>query len=712
MTPFLEVYHGSPVEVLDSPRRKTRNPLIRECGGVSILLHCVIFRLGLVWGYPLAVLRSLVRLGSIPVCLWALNSHFGSLTAASEPTFSESITCASAFQIGQWGWAKSPAEKAASLEDSLLARKVLERFVEAADPSRVLFLQSDVDAFIKDAPAHWKAFVTEQRCSAFEGWLATHYSKGKQRFQSLLSKVSAETAVPADLSEHGDDENDAYPTYLTFAKEEGELAKRVSRFAISVVRASSRKQLEAFKGDKKALVQYLLNRMLFDDVMPPPVHLLTRAFVGSIDPFSDYFSDDEYSEFYRDLVGGTSGVGVKVREVPSGLLIQKVVSDSPAGKSKLIQPGDTIVAVNDEVLAGLPSRRLRHVLEGDEGSPIFIKLAAREGKPERTLKLIRRSFAFEDARVSVKQVRLRNSRKSQVSVIHIPSFYGRGGNGAPGERSSAEDVETALKNSMKTKPSAIVLDMRGNPGGYLEEAVSMAGLFLGNRPVVAVVEPGMRRILRDHHVRALYNGPLLVLVDDQSASAAEVLAGALKDYQRAVVLGAPTTYGKGSVQRLFHLDTGLIDVADSDRQGVLKMTTSFFYSPLGHSPANGGIVPHLTLGSVDAMKKPAKRQRRRQAVPEQEPFVDAATLSRIHLQERLMESRIAALKESGAARAQDVRGVFEQAVKKAFGSAKTDEPTRASLAETLAIADEWVAIEGAARSSAETAAKSSENAPH
>jgi carboxyl-terminal processing protease len=192
----------------------------------------------------------------------------------------------------------------------------------------------------------------------------------------------------------------------------------------------------------------------------------------------------------------------------------------------------------------------------------------------------------------------------------------------------------------------------------------MAGLFLGSKAVVAVVESTVQRVMRDHHKEPLYKGPLVVLVDSESASASEVLAGALKDYHRALVLGAPRTYGKGSVQRLYPLDSGHLKLSPEDSVGAVKLTTSFFYSPLGTSPASEGIAPHIALAESAAKEPEAtqKKPRRKQEAPRQAAFVDGTTLSQIRLQESTMTERVKALKESSLADS-EIESPFDRALK-------------------------------------------------
>lgn len=633
------------------------------------------------------------------VVLWGLAGHLG---AQSKP---ESISCESAFQIADWSWKSTPSEKTAALTDAAFGRKVMTRYLELVDPNKVLFLQSEVDAALNLSESRWQAFTQKHECGGFETWLNVELPKAKARFEKIFFALPLEKHLPATLPMHGN-EDKGYPVFHAFAKDEAEIKTRAAKFATAIGDAAGKTQLLGFHGDVRKLMAFVMPMAVYPSSTPVAVHLLTRAVVSAIDPFSDYFSDEEYADFYRDLTGGTSGIGVRVREMPTGLLILKVAAGTPAEASKQLHPGDLITHVDGVALKVLKGAKHRYALEGPDSTPVELTVSTADGKSPRKVTLIRKAFAFEDTRIESRLLSLRSRPGRKMAVISIPSFYGRGGESLVGERSSAEDLESELTKVLKSDPAVVVLDLRGNPGGYLEEAVAMAGLFIGGKPVVTVVDPITTRVQRDRFHAVAYQGPLVVLVDENSASASEILAGALKDYQRAVILGTPTTYGKGSVQRLFYLKSGLIALDPQDQVGVLKLTTSFFYSPLGKSPADGGIRPHIVLNQPKS-----KEPHRTQSVPKQSPFVDGGTLSDIQLQERTMALRVAALKESSAERAPEVKGIFQEAVKKAFGPARADEPTRATLAESLAIADDLANLEPvAARSTTRAVEKKSGSA--
>ena len=181
----------------------------------------------------------------------------------------------------------------------------------------------------------------------------------------------------------------------------------------------------------------------------------------------------------------------------------------------------------------------------------------------------------------------RGDKTYKVGIIDLPSFYG---GGEKGSRSCSADVKKALEEAKKEKVDGIVLNLSGNGGGLLEEAVKISGLFLKKGGVVATKDGDTRtQVISDQNSETTYSGPLVVLTSRYSASASEILAGALKDYKRALVVGADHTFGKGSVQVISPLPLGL---------GAMKVTTGMFFLPAGQSTQLAGVNSDITLPSV------------------------------------------------------------------------------------------------------------------
>ena len=279
----------------------------------------------------------------------------------------------------------------------------------------------------------------------------------------------------------------------------------------------------------------------------------------------------------------------------------------------------------------------------------------------------RRSDVYREQKVASQW--LSSGAKKRIALISIPSFYGRGGLGEKEEvsSSSSEDFQKELLKLTKSSAplDALVIDLRGNPGGYLEEAVAIAGFFLGSKPIVGVKDNSELRILKsEFNVTPIYTGPLLVAIDEETASAGEVLASALKDYQRAVLVGAAASFGKGSVQKLFQLNDPFLDLQVNEKTGVMKLTTSVFFSPLGHSPSNGGVTSHVVLSSATP-KKSSPSFYKNQKVAEEQPLLDPGEIEKIRKQEENLNSKIAQIEvetESGSVTNNQILKVSDQVV--------------------------------------------------
>lgn len=531
--------------------------------------------------------------------------------------------------MGAWSQLHYGGTHSVDFHSKEFAAHAVRLFLEKADPYRLLFTQEQAEEFYGDAAKNWPVLLEKGNCGFFEAWLNSHFSMARARFFSRVDGLAIGKIRAWGESGNSEMLKAGMPHFKSFARNEEELETRMGQWAEELARVATPVVVAAYQGDKRHYLKDSFAQQLFDEPVHAS-HLLAKSLLNAMDPFSTYFSPPEFEDFYYDLSGGSSGLGVKVHMVPHGLLVEKILPDSAAERSGRIAVGDIIESVDGKLLRSLYANEAKALLRGPEKSVVNLGLI-KVGGSKRRVSLERRHFNFEEARITSKLIPSPD-KKTQVAVIDIPSFYGRGGmDPDQEENSSSEDLKKTLGEilSMKKKTSSIVLDLRGNPGGFLEEAVSMAGVFLGERPVVGVVEHDSRRLLRDTLTRPMYNGSLVVLVDEGTASASEVLAGALKDNQRAVIVGSEHTYGKGSVQKLFHLEDEIFPIGFSGKSqtGVVKLTTSIFYSPLGHSPANGGVRSDISLPMPKDDDCPASQLASgKLAVPEESPFLDGDEL--------------------------------------------------------------------------------------
>jgi len=305
--------------------------------------------------------------------------------------------------------------------------------------------------------------------------------------------------------------------------------------------------------------------------------LFLKAFMSAMDPHTVYFDAEEDEEFVGRLEPNFAGIGVQIRPCPLGALIEDIIKGGPSEKSGKFVPGDQIVRVDDFVLAGLPINKIVRRIKGEKGTEVKLTVLKRETKQTELVTLKRDTINLAEMRVKGKTY---DTPKGTVGLISVQSFY-RGVHG---------DVKDRIKEISKDKPLAgLVLDLRDNHGGYLEEAVGLAGLFISSGPVVG--ERDGRNIIswkNDPDAEMFYSGPLVVLTNQFSASASEIVAGTLKDYNRGMIVSATQTFGKGTVQRVIPLST-------LNLPGEIKITTHQYFLADGASVQQRGVEPDVVI---------------------------------------------------------------------------------------------------------------------
>ncbi|MEM0995078.1 MAG: carboxy terminal-processing peptidase [Bacteroidota bacterium] len=317
------------------------------------------------------------------------------------------------------------------------------------------------------------------------------------------------------------------------------------------------------------------------------------------DPHTGYFEPIQKENFDIEFKGRLEGIGARLREDGDFTKVVEIVVGGPAWKGKELEEEDMIlkVAQDDEEeqldIKGMRTNEVVQHIRGKKGTKVRLTVK----KPDGTIKEISiiRDIVVLEARFA-KSLLLESpsEEKGKIGYIHLPGFYAdfqdRSG------RFSAADVEKEIDKLKKDKVEGIILDLRSNPGGSLEEVRKMSGLFIENGPVVQVKSRDQRpEVLADSDARVQYNGPLVVLVNSFSASASEILAAALQDYGRAVIVGSNSTYGKGTVQRFIDLDRMVRGNADAKPLGQLKLTMQKYYRINGGSVQLRGVVPDIIL---------------------------------------------------------------------------------------------------------------------
>ncbi len=329
-----------------------------------------------------------------------------------------------------------------------------------------------------------------------------------------------------------------------------------------------------------------------------------NAFTHALDPHSNYFSPHNYEEYRIQMSRAYHGVGASLGMEDDYVLVREVLPGGPADKDGRLRAGDRITGVDGLAsgeLTDVVGWRLEDVVElirGRAGTPVVLRILPggdSAGSESFLLDLTRGRVTLKGAEKELLEVD-REGDRFRVGIIQIPNFYydmeGRDA-GLEDYPSSTRDVRR-LVDELKTEGAqGLVLDLRRNGGGHLHEAISLAGLFVGKGPVVQVRDSALRtQVLRNRRQTPVWDGPLVVLVDRLSASASEILAAAIQDYGRGVVVGQ-RTFGKGTVQNIYQ-----IPGRQEQMPGRLTLTMGKYYRVTGESTQHRGVAPDIRLSAA------------------------------------------------------------------------------------------------------------------
>ena len=491
--------------------------------------------------------------------------------------------------------------------DSELAGKFLDRYLDDLDGSRSLFLQSDVKEF-----ATYRATLAQVThdlgdTSAAHAIFARYLERLGQRvayFTDLLRTAKL------DFTGHDvydfDREHAQRPRDLKAAQElwrqqlradylqEKLTDKRPEQIVRTLMRRKTR-QLATMKA-------------LHDDEV---LEIYLNALAHVYDPHSDYLGHEEMETMGIAMKLSLVGIGASLQSEDGYCKIRELLPGGPALRSGLLKAGDRILAVAQASgepvdITNMPLTRAVELIRGPKGTTVKLTIlpaGAVEGSLPKAVSLVRDKIKLEDQEAKARILDLPTAQGGplRLGVIELPSFYadldGRKGEEA---RSATADVATLLAKLKAEHVRGIVVDLRGNGGGSLDEAINLTGLFIRQGPVVQTRGPaGNIEVSADKDPAVAYDGPLVLLTNRFSASASEILVGALQDYGRAVVVGDSSTFGKGTVQHLLPLSfvmdkAGLKYAYDP---GALKLTTSKFYRPDGASTQLRGVASDIVLPS-------------------------------------------------------------------------------------------------------------------
>ncbi|WP_292002164.1 carboxy terminal-processing peptidase [Chlorobium sp.] len=489
-----------------------------------------------------------------------------------------------------------------AVNDSL-SQQILMRYIDHLDGSKSYFMAGEVEYFKKVYGNRLdNEFLEGKSNSGFAIYnLFLKRAKEKMRFM----KYAADTArfdFTGTESLNLERKNDPWPAsrkqlqalWLKELKYQW-LNKKYSEESENSIRAELSK---TFANRLK-----LLNQQKADDAFQAYMYAVTTSF----DPHTNYFSPDEFENFQIDLSRSLEGIGAKLQMESEYTVVNEIIPGGPASKSNLLKKSDRIIGVGQGQTGEIVDVRgwrindVVKLIRGKKGTVVRLQLypASQAGRgPAKIIRLVRDKVDLQEqaARKSIIEL---DSRK--IGVITIPSFYldfeGQKLN-VNNYNSTTRDVSRILSELTASGVDAMIVDLRDNGGGSLEEAVNVTGLFIPNGPVVQITNSsGGKMVLRDEDKRVFYNGPLAVLVNRYSASASEIFAAAIQDYGRGVIIGE-RTFGKGTVQSIVKLNRPFTFLSKQTSLGQLKLTIAKFYRISGGSTQHKGVTPDIPIPSL------------------------------------------------------------------------------------------------------------------
>ena len=499
---------------------------------------------------------------------------------------------------------------------------VFDKYLEMMDPAKKFLLQSDVDEFTKHKTK-----------------LDDYLNRGDISFFNLtVDRLNARTKEVEKLSQDilskpiNFDENEELilePKLKAYPKNQEELRNEWKKFIkynilqeIETLNAKEQTQKEKkdsvnkFKLKDTIKLQILTPQQKQAKATDEVKDLLTsmfkrydkrkkmdwfsvymNAYTEVFDPHTNYFSPQDKEDFDVNFKGKVIGIGATIQEKKGKILIGTLVVGAPAWKSKQISEGDEILKVKSKKdeepinVTGMLVDEAVRFIRGEKGSEVVLTLRKKDGSIKE-VKMIREEVAIEDTFARSIIVNSPNGKK--YGFINLPGFNADFED-AKG-RNASDDIKAELIKLKAQNVEGIILDLRNNGGGSLTEVVDIMGLFMKNGPVVQVKDGnGKIQVLKNKQNDPIWTGPLVIMQNELSASASEILAGAMQDYGRAVIVGSPQSFGKGTVQTFVELNRFL---NTSDDFGALKLTIQKFYRVNGKSTQLKGVDSDIPMKDI------------------------------------------------------------------------------------------------------------------
>ncbi|WP_087112896.1 carboxy terminal-processing peptidase [Parendozoicomonas haliclonae] len=542
--------------------KRIRNTLARSALGLSLLL-------------PTAVLAA---------------EDLNQPLTALKPTLNQAIASVNVVQLLK----NNSYEKIDLSENS--SDKIYNSYLDSLDRNRSFFLASDIKEFSKYQSNLDDALKGGNLRPAFE--IFNRYrERSEERIRYMLKLVdNGIEKLNFKQQETLEIDREKAP-WLTDKAEQEDLWRRQLKDSVLAMKLNEKDDAEIKDLLNKRYTNQL--RRLHQTRSEDAFQLYLNAYTQLFDPHTQYFSPQRAENFDINMSLSLEGIGAVLQSEDEYTKVISVVPGGPADKAGQLKPGDKIISVAQakdgkmEDVVGMRLDEVVKLIRGAKGTEVRLEVipsSTSDGK-NRIYSIVRDKVKLEEqsAQKSVIEVG-KGSEKKRIGVIEIPAFYidfKAAQAGDPNYKSTTRDVRKLIAELKKEKIDGLVIDLRNNGGGSLQEANQLTGLFIPKGPTVIVKDSrGRTEAQQDPDPKEVYDGPMAVLINRLSASASEIFAGAMQDYQRALVIGGQS-FGKGTVQTIQPLN-----------HGQLKLTVAKFYRVSGQSTQNRGVIPDISFPSL------------------------------------------------------------------------------------------------------------------
>ncbi|MDF2182035.1 carboxy terminal-processing peptidase [Neptuniibacter sp. CAU 1671] len=479
--------------------------------------------------------------------------------------------------------------------DDALSGRIFEQYLKDVDPAKSYLLQSDIDEF----EVYRTTFDDQIKAGDLSGAYLIYnrfQSRLEERLTAIIALLESDQSFDFTVAESLNNDREKAP----WAKTQSELDQlwhRRVKSALLNLKLAGKTDEEA---RELVLKRYKNQQQRAEQIKSEDVfQTFANAFTEQFDPHTQYFSPRSSENFQINMSLSLEGIGAVLKSENEFTQIVRLVPAGPADKTGQLKASDMIVGVGQgdegefEDVVGWRLDDVVDLIRGPKDTVVRLQVKSpeRENAPVRVVRIVRNKVKLEEQSAQKRVLELNHfGRDFRLGVIEIPAFYidfAALQKGDANYKSTSRDVEKLI-NELKTENiDGLIIDLRNNGGGSLREANETVGLFINRGPTVQVKDStGRIEVLGDHDPKLAYDGPMAVLVNRLSASASEIFAGAIQDYNRGIIIGGQT-FGKGTVQTLLPLD-----------HGQLKLTNAKFYRISGDSTQNRGVHPDISFPTL------------------------------------------------------------------------------------------------------------------